>query len=198
MGRIVVVPPLIDTDLFRPGPKYEHLIVAVGRLSPEKNHAPLILAVAELPWALLLIVGDGPLRGQLDVLARAVWPRVVLTGSLQNGEVARVLGQATYFVLPSLYDQSPKAVWEGMACGCACIVSARVGVVEEGITGWLCEPSVDGIRTAIELARGSPKRQAICQAARELAETTSTKAGVPRERSFCGQGQCLTGLKTHL
>jgi len=53
MGKVHVVPPAIDPDRFRPRPKFEDLIVSVGRLSPEKNHAPLILAVAELPWASL-------------------------------------------------------------------------------------------------------------------------------------------------
>ncbi|HLC06133.1 MAG TPA: glycosyltransferase family 4 protein [Anaerolineales bacterium] len=166
MSKVVVTPPKIDTDLFRPGPKYENLIVSVGRLSPEKNHSTLILAAAELPWALLLIVGDGPLRPQLTRLAGAVGRRVDVAGTMANSEVAKVLGQATYFVLPSLYDQSPKVVWEAMASECACIVSAQVGVVEDGVTGWLCEPSVCGISTAIERAKKDPRRQAICQAAR--------------------------------
>jgi len=178
MSKIVITPPAIDTDLFRPGPKYENLIVSVGRLSPEKNHAPLILAVAEIPWALLLIVGDGPLRGQLTRLAGAVGRRVDVAGTMANSEVAKVLGQAAYFVLPSLYDQSPKVVREAMACESACIVSAQVGIVEDGVTGWPCEPTVPGIRGGIERARKDPKRKVICGAARKLAETNSTMGKV--------------------
>jgi len=169
MGKVVVTPPAIDTDLFRPRPKYENLIVSVGRLSPEKNHAPLILAVAEIPWALLLIVGDGPLRPQLTRLAGAVGRRVDVAGTMANSEVAKVLGQATYFVLPSLYDQSPKVVWEAMACECACIVSGQVGVVKDGVTGWLMDPTVPGIRAGIERSRKDPNRlQAVKKARRSV------------------------------
>ena len=168
MGKIVVTPPAIDdTELFKPRPKYENLIVSVGRLSPEKNHAPLILAVAEIPWALLLIVGDGPLRPQLTRLAGAVGRRVDVAGTMANGEVAKVLGQATYFVLPSLYDQAPKVVWEAMSSECACIVSAQVGIVEDGVTGWLCEPSVQGIRSAVERARKDENRLRVVKKARQ-------------------------------
>jgi len=166
MSKIAVTPPMIDTALFKPGPKYENLIVSVGRLSPEKNHAPLILAVAELPWALLLIVGDGPLRPQLTRLAGAVGRRVDVAGTMANAEVAKVLGQATYFVLPSLYDQSPKVVWEAMACECACIVSAQVGVVKDGVTGYLCDPTVCGISTAVGRAKKDENRQRVVAAAR--------------------------------
>ena len=178
MPKVVVTPPIIDTDLFRPRPKYENLIVSVGRLSPEKNHAPLILAVAEISWALLLIVGDGPLRGQLTKLAGAVGRRVDVAGTMANSEVAKVLGQATYFVLPSLYDQSPKVVWEAMASSCACIVSAQVGIVEDGVTGWLMDPTVPGIRAGIERARNWPNRKVVCEAARKLVATTSTMGKV--------------------
>ena len=169
MGKVVVTPPLIDTALFTPGLKYENLIVSVGRLSPEKNHAPLILAVAEIPWALLLIVGDGPLRGHLTRLAGAVGRRVDVAGTMANTEVAKALGQATYFVLPSLYDQAPKVVWEAMSSSCACVVSAQVGVVEDGVTGWLCEPSVGGICGGIERARMDPKRLRVMGDARKAA-----------------------------
>ena len=182
MGKVVVTPPLIDTDLFRPGPKYENLIVSVGRLSPEKNHAPLILAVAELPWTLLLIIGDGPLRPQLTRLAGAVGRRVDVAGRMENSEVAKALGQATYFVLPSLYDQAPKVVWEAMSSSCACIVSAQVGVVEDGVTGWLCTPDVPGIRTALERARADPKRLQVAQNARRLAHSLFYVAEGPMAR----------------
>lgn len=177
MGKVVITPPQIDTDLFKPRPKYENLIVSVGRLSPEKNHAPLILAVAELHWALLLIIGDGPLRPQLTRLAGAVGRRVDLAGTMANSEVAKVLGQATYFVLPSVYDQAPKVVWEAMSAECACIVSGQVGVVEDGKTGYLCDPSVCGISTAIGRARKDENRQRVVKNAREFVRSRFHVAG---------------------
>ena len=95
---------------------------------------------------------------------------------MANSEVAKVLGQATYFVLPSLYDQSPKVVWEAMASGCACIVSAQVGIVEDGVTGWLMDPTVPGIRAGIERARNWPNRKVVCEAARKCVLESSLTA----------------------
>ena len=177
MGKIIVTPPAIDTELFRPRPKYENLIVSVGRLSPEKNHAPLILAVAEIPWALLLLIGDGPLLGQLSRLAAAVGKRVYVAGTIRNSEVAKVLAEATYFVLPSLYDQAPKALWEAMSAGCACIVSAQVGVVEDGVTGYLCDSNIRGISAALEFVRKDQRRPSIQAAGRQWV-LQATKGGV--------------------
>ena len=61
MGKVVVVPPHIDTTLFRPAAhKWPGLVASVGRLSPEKNIGALIAAVAQPPWAHLWIAGNGP------------------------------------------------------------------------------------------------------------------------------------------
>lgn len=197
MPKVIITPPVINTDLFRPRPKYENLIVSVGRLSPEKNHAPLILAVAELPWALLLLIGDGPMRPQLTRLAGAVGRRVDVAGTMANTEVAKALAQAAYFVLPSLYDQAPKVVWEAMACECACVVSAQVGVVEDGVTGWLCTPDVPGIRAGLERAREDENRQRVVGAARCFVSAHSVAFSNPigdrRHPSASGAGVPVVG-----
>ncbi|HAM41563.1 MAG TPA: hypothetical protein DCP69_09560 [Candidatus Omnitrophica bacterium] len=169
MGNIVVVPTHIDTDLFRPAAhRWPDLIAATSRQSPEKNIGALIAAVAYLPWAHLWVVGDGPLHWELSSLVASIWgSRIILLGSVPNDRVAGILSQSEYFVLPSLYDQAPKSLWEAMASGCLCVVSAQVGVVEDGVTGYLCDPDPSGIRAALERARMDPRRELVRDAARK-------------------------------
>ena len=172
MGKITIHPPQIDLTRFQPhGLKWAELVVAVGRLSPEKNFGNLIHAVGQLDWPRLVLIGDGPLYGELCWLADAVGDdRVVLLGAIPNDRVARWLSLAEYFVCPSLYEQAPKVVWEAMASECACVISAQVGVVEDGVTGYLCDPDVCGIGTALERARKDENRREVAKAARKLVE----------------------------
>ncbi len=179
MQKVIVTPPRIDTTLFRPAAhKWPDLVASVGRLSPEKNIGALITAAAGLSWPRLLIAGDGPLHVELSVLVESVGEeRIVLLGSVPNDRVAGLLSLSEYFVLPSLYDQAPKALWEAMSCACTCIVSAQVGVVQDGVTGYLCDPIVVGIRAAIERARNDPGRERIREAARKQAVASQAGSG---------------------
>ena len=68
---------------------------------------------------------------------------------------------------PSVYEQAPKVVWEAMASSCACVISAQVGVVEDGVTGYLCDPDVCGIGTALERARKDENRLRVVKKARQ-------------------------------
>lgn len=169
MNKVVVESPHIDTTLFRPAAhKWSDLVTAIGRLSLEKNIGVLVAAVAGLSWSRLWIAGDGPLHVELSQFVASVGSdRIVILGNVPNMLVAWMLSQSEYFVLPSLYDQAPKSLWEAMAAECTCVVSAQVGVVEDGVTGYLCNPTADGIQAALERARVDPSRERIRKAARK-------------------------------
>ena len=188
MGKVIVTTPRIDTTLFRPAAhKWLGLVAAVGRLSPEKNIAALISAVAGLSWPRLWIAGDGPLHVELYALVESVGDnRIVLLGNVPNDLVAVILSKSEYFVLPSLYDQAPKALWEAMACACTCIVSAQVGVVEDGVTGFLCNPTAEGIRVALERSKNDPKRDRIAQEARRWVKKAQvvSQAGITQRSGY--------------
>jgi glycosyltransferase involved in cell wall biosynthesis len=127
------------------------LVASVGRLVPVKGHVHLIEALPEVlrrrPDAAVLIVGDGPLRRDLEGRARSlgVADRVRLPG--HRGDVARVLGAADLFALPSLNEGLGLALVEAMAMGLATVAS-RVGgvpeVVLDGETGLLTPPGDAG------------------------------------------------------
>jgi glycosyltransferase involved in cell wall biosynthesis len=115
----------------------ECLIVAVGRLSPEKGHEDLILAfqrtVAESRrnQLRLVIVGDGPMKPRLLKLAEPLWDRITFTGHLQDPWP--LYHAADIFVLPSHSEGSPLVLLEAMAAHLP-IVATSVGGVPETVT----------------------------------------------------------------
>lgn len=99
--------------------------ISLGRFSPEKNHARLLRAFAavlqERIDAVLLIVGDGPLRAATEKLADklGIAHRVVFTGRLTNP--FPLLKSSDCLVLSSDYEGQPMTILEAMALGVPCI-----------------------------------------------------------------------------
>ena len=103
------------------------IIVAVGRLSAQKDFPTLIRAFAmseRRKQAHLYILGEGPDRESLEKLAGelGVRDRVHLPGFVDN--VYSILSRASLFVLSSRYEGMPNALLEALACGCR-VVSTR-------------------------------------------------------------------------
>ncbi len=105
----------------------------VGRISTPKNHSFLLGVlkhVAELaPDAWLLLVGDGPLRREIERKGEelGIADRMVLTGA--RDDVPRLLrGAMDVFVFPSILEGLGLALVEAQAAGLPCIVSDAVPV----------------------------------------------------------------------
>ena len=120
-------------------------VVSVGRLAPPKDFSTLVTAVARLPEgrAHLRIVGDGPLRDELEAQTRAlgIAAAVEFVGEVPDARLC--LGDADVFVLASLSEGMPVSVLEAMASGLPVVASAVDGldeVVVEGWTGFLTPP----------------------------------------------------------
>jgi len=149
------------------------LALFAGRLAPQKGVADLLAALDLLqhvrPDLRTLIVGDGPLRGQLEETARAFRlldgagaGRVRFAG--HRDDVPRLLAAADLLVLPSLYEGLPNVVLEAMQARKPVVATAAPGtteVVAHGETGLLVPvrtPTAlaEAIRTVVgdpELAR---------------------------------------------
>ncbi len=106
------------------------LIGHVGRFTPVKNHRLLIDAFAALlvesPDARLVLVGDGPLRSDVEVSIREkdIERRVHLLGI--RSDVPAILSALDVFVFPSLYEGLGMALIEAQAAGVPCVVSNAV------------------------------------------------------------------------
>ncbi len=156
--RIVVIPTGVPADRWRPVTPDERrearatfrleradkVAVYVGSLSPEKQVARAIEAVAAIPAGKLLVVGDGPERAALEALARASAPgRVTFAGS--RPDPAHALAAADALVLPSRTEGIPAVLIEAGLRGLPVVASAVGGipaVVGDGTTGYLV-PSGD-------------------------------------------------------
>lgn len=127
---------------------------SVGRLSGEKDHLTLVRAFGRarelcpaplLPLLRLVLVGDGPLKEDIEreirtaQLAGQVW----MPGA--RGDIAEILRAFDIFVLPSLGEGISNTILEAMASGLP-VIATRVGgnpeLVVENETGVLV-PAAD-------------------------------------------------------
>jgi glycosyltransferase involved in cell wall biosynthesis len=106
------------------------LLAAVGRLVPQKNHDLAIRALADVPEAVLVVAGEGPLRPELERRARdaGVADRVVLAGL--RADARAIVRAADVAVLPSRWEGLPLAGIEALAGGTPLVATAVRGVSE--------------------------------------------------------------------
>lgn len=124
------------------------LVLFAGRLAPQKGVADLIAAHDLLHYGMpelrTLIVGDGPLRSQLEEMVHAYRHDHAIRFLGHRNDVPRLLAAADLLVLPSLYEGLPNVVLEAMRFAKPVVATAAPGtteVVENGRTGLLVPPS---------------------------------------------------------
>jgi glycosyltransferase involved in cell wall biosynthesis len=101
-------------------------------LIERKGHHIAIEALAEVPDALLLIVGDGPLEQSLRQLAKrvGVTGRVRFLGHVEHDDLAVYYAAADALVLASASEGMPNVMLEAMACGTPVIATSVGGIPE--------------------------------------------------------------------
>jgi glycosyltransferase involved in cell wall biosynthesis len=124
------------------------IIAVVASLTANKGHGLLISSFQQIfsthPWIRLLIVGDGPLRGQLEteVQRQQMDAAIVFTGIRKD--VFELLQASDILVLPSIIREGLSlALIEAMSA-CLPVVGTAVGgipeVIEDGENGFLVSP----------------------------------------------------------
>lgn len=157
------------------------LVVAVGRLVEQKNHAMALAMLPALPDAHLVVVGDGPLAVALKRRATAlgVADRVTLAGV--RSDARQIMGAADVVVLPSRWEGLPLVALEAMAAGVPLVATAVTGIrelISDGRTGLLVEPDdVAGMAEAVRRVLGEPDlAKSTANAAAEVARQHSPAA----------------------
>ncbi|WP_028913571.1 glycosyltransferase family 4 protein [Pseudorhodobacter ferrugineus] len=121
-------------------------VVAIGRLAEQKGFSLLIkavsLAITSHPDLHLTLVGDGPMRPEIEALiaANGLSGNVTLAGWQDEAGVGRALAASQALILPSFAEGLPMVVMEAMAAGRPVIATAIAGVPElvvQGETGWI-------------------------------------------------------------
>jgi glycosyltransferase involved in cell wall biosynthesis len=142
----------VDTALFCPDPaiRREDVVLFVGRLAEKKGCEYLIRAMARVqshsPKAELVIIGDGPLRADLEGLASERLQRYRFLGFQPPEIIKQWMNRARVFGAPSLRahcgdaEGYPNAFAEAQAMGLPVVSFNADGVreaVAHGETGWL-------------------------------------------------------------
>jgi len=130
--KIFVKPNFVDPDPGERGSTGEYAIF-VGRMTGEKGLRTLISA-----WTLLerrvplVIVGDGPLRRELEQEAmQQGMTHIVFKGYLPNADTIRTIKGAKFLVFPSeWYETFGTTIVEAFACGVP-VLSSKLGAMQE-------------------------------------------------------------------
>ncbi len=169
MSRVALVPNGVDLRRFEKAPEpiprtalglspEDVVVMYVGRLGPEKNLSFLLRAFRGVAMvydqARLVLVGDGPLREDLEAQAHklGVSDQVRFVGQKPYEEVPRYLAVADLFATASVTEVHPLSVIEAMAAGLPVVGIRSPGVgdtVESGVTGLLTEDDVTAFAVAL-------------------------------------------------
>lgn len=188
--RIEVLPNAIDLSSFEGvdgsetrralgfGPE-DVVALYAGRMGLEKNLEFLLRAFARVraPRARLVIVGDGPVLGQLKALAASLEVPVTFTGRVDYRAMPRLYAAADFFAMSSVTEVKPLVVLEAMASGLPVVAVAACGTqdtVTHGHDGYLSPHAQDEFTAIFERAFSSPEAlSAMGSAARETARSFS-------------------------
>jgi len=124
-------------------------IAYVGRLNREKGVKCLIesykLVIEEVPSAKLIIIGEGKERGNLERLAKQLFPQgnIQFEGLMDHKDVIKIYKNVCVIVTPSLWvENNPLVLYESMAYGIPLIGSKIGGIpdmIKDSYNGYLVE-----------------------------------------------------------
>lgn len=191
-SKVTVVPMGADLARFSPSDRVPApedgplRLLFVGRLVEKKGLAVLLQALSSVDPERyeLTVVGDGPLREELEKLADGLSVRFV--GQHSRAALADDYRRNDVFVVPSVpassgdQDGLPVALLEAMGSGCAIIASDLPGIneaIENEVSGVLVRPGDvrDLARAICELADNENLRKTLAQNAIERAGSFSVE-----------------------
>ena len=139
-------------------PESTKLAIAVGRLVDQKNHELAIRAITQVPGATLAIVGDGPLRGELERLAKELDAPVLFTGVRRDARA--LMGAADVVVMPSRWEGLPLTALEALASGTPLVATNVRGLREllaDGEDALLVPEEPEALATALRRVLDDPE-----------------------------------------
>ena len=110
------------------------LVGGAGRLCEQKGFAALLSATPQLlrrePETHVVLIGDGPLRGELETQARRLGIAVRVHFLGFRDDVPALLAALDVLVMPSLFEGLPLVLLEALAAGCPVVAHAVDGIPE--------------------------------------------------------------------
>ena len=127
------------------------MVGIIARLAEVKDHGSFIdaaeIVLKGCPGVKFLIVGDGPMREQLQsrIREKALGEKILLPGYVSD--LKPIWSVLDLFVLTSLSEGFPVSILEAFAAGLP-VIATRVGgipeILKEGENGFLVEPGQPG------------------------------------------------------
>ena len=182
LGKVIANPVTLDPDRGELKAEWPQgpVLIAAGRLEPQKGFDSLLGAFASIANYLecwnLVILGEGPQRSTLELLARdlKIYKRVRFLGKVHNPH--DYMRRARMFVLSSRFEGFPNALCEAMACGLPVIAtdcpSGPRELINGGTAGMLVPvDDVDALACAIKrLASDESLRRKLGESAKHVSE----------------------------
>ncbi len=172
-GKVVYLPNFVNIDEYKPSYSWQtKSIVYFGRLSREKGLFTLLEAAKRLKLQ-LKIIGDGPLREEIEKTAEEnTYP----LGYLPPHSLKKEIKNSMAVVIPSeWYENNPRSISEAFALGKP-VIGSRIGgipeLIDNGKTGLLFEPgNVDDLAAKISyLIKNKDQVRYMGELARKKAE----------------------------
>ncbi|MBB4526315.1 glycosyltransferase family 4 protein [Rhizobium leguminosarum] len=196
-ARLAELKPFIDTALFEkvsPASDPHRLMTVAMMRAGDKMDSYAMLAralrlIEDRPWT-LAVIGDGPMRQEVQALFADFPGRIEWLGERNAVEIAQLLGRGGLYVWPGCGEAYGLAYLEAQAAGLPVVAQETAGVpavVEAGVTGLLTpDGNVAAYAEAIAgLLCDRQRRDAMGQAARRF---------VLGERSLAMAAKVLNGI----
>jgi glycosyltransferase involved in cell wall biosynthesis len=171
----------------------------VGRLAVEKR-IDLLLDVAKLPGIALTIVGDGPLREELET--QFAGTQTQFTGYLFGDELSQAYASADLFLFTGANETFGQVVQEAMASALPVVIIDQGGVtdlVQDGVNGFTCPDDPQAFAAIVTRLRDNPAlRQRMARASRRLAERSPWSAVMTQLEDYYREATRLNARYNHI
>ncbi len=143
--RITIIPNGVNLNLFKKAKKTdlkkelecEKILINVSRLTKKNNVESTIKAMARIDKDVrLVIVGGGPERKNLGLLAKKIGRQIIFYGKVDNNEIPCLIKGADMFIRTPKTEGLGNVFLEAMACGVPVIASPVGGIPEIVRDNW--------------------------------------------------------------
>jgi len=181
--KIQIKPNFVDPDPGQGAEKCSYALF-VGRLSEEKGLRTLLAAWTGLKMPIrLFVIGDGPLRSELEQYAAAYdLSQVSFLGRLQHEETQEAIKAARFLILPSgCYENFPMTIVEAFAGGTP-VICSRLGAMQE-----IVEPGRTGLHFAANSSQDLAEKVSWAWAHRERMSSMGKEARRDYETQYTAE-----------
>ena len=172
------------------------IIISIGRLNPQKNHACLIKAFSIVRKSInsrLIIIGEGRHRQDLEELVRSVGVAEDTWFAGYQYNPYKFLARSTLFVLSSKWEGFPNVILEAMVCAVP-VISTDIDfgpreMIDNGKTGFLVpnddpETLASQIQYVLENRKGEAIKEIINNARKKVETEFSLEVMVKKYQEY--------------